>query len=74
MKVKDLIKELNKMPKNMIVYWADHDHGTYETNNEVGRCEFIDKNEMTKFNNDEIHGDNECYKNTPRKYICLRPK
>ena len=28
---KDLIKQLESLPKNLDIYWADHDHGKYET-------------------------------------------
>lgn len=73
MKVDQLIKELNKLPKNLEVYWADHDHGTYETNNRCGQVHLVNKNEMTEFDNDKDCGLSDCFQHTPKKYVCLRP-
>lgn len=69
MKVKDLIKYLKSMPKNLDVYTADHDHGTFETASSVTAVEFIDKKEMTEYDNDK---SDLCFQNTPKKYVVLR--
>ena len=74
MKVKQLIKKLEGLPKNLEIYSADHDHGKFETSSEIGRVELIDKSEM-----DDIEDDNYCdggyypFKNTPKKYVVIRP-
>ena len=49
MRVKDLIKQLEKLPKNLKVYKADHDHGTFETSGSVNVVELIDKSNMTEY-------------------------
>lgn len=43
MKVKDLIKQLKKCPKDLEVYWKDHDQSQYEINNVVGYVEVVEK-------------------------------
>ncbi|HEY5590656.1 MAG TPA: hypothetical protein VIK55_06520 [Paludibacter sp.] len=78
MTVKELIKQLQEMPQNLTVAWADHDHGKFETGAFVGSIDLIDKDEMN-----EVENDNGCdnfgkaydptFKTTPRKYVCLRP-
>jgi len=74
MKVKDLIKILETMPKNLQIHMADHDHGTYETNSSVNQCEIIDKKEMTEYDNDEYtDGRHQPFKDTPKKYVVIRP-
>lgn len=74
MKVSQLIKILNKLPKNLDVYTADHDHGTFEVNALVRQCELIDKNDMNDRDNDDgdFEGDN-TFKDTPIKYVVIRP-
>jgi len=61
------------MPQELSVYWADHDHGKYETNNTAGQVDLIDKSEMNEFENDECFGRDNCFKDTPQKYVCIRP-
>lgn len=73
MKVKDLIKQLENLPQNLEIYWADHDHGDFETGGKAGKVKLIDKKNMTKSNNDEDCGISDCYKHTPRRDILLRP-
>lgn len=73
MTVKQLIKKLEKMPKNLQVYWADHDHGRFETNNIANFVELVDKNEMTEIENDDNCRYSDCYKDTPNKYVVIRP-
>jgi len=70
MKVSELIKELKKLPQNLEVYWADHDHGEFETNNIAGRVVNIDKSKMTKYSNDK---SDESFQLTPQKYVLIRP-
>ena len=41
MKVKQLIAKLKKMPLNVDVYFADHDHSESMVNNSVGKVELI---------------------------------
>jgi hypothetical protein len=42
MTVKKLISELKKMPPELEVYFADHDHSEYEWNNKVHRVYLVD--------------------------------
>jgi len=75
MKVKKLIAILKKMPQNLEVYTADHDHGQYETNSLVGCCELIDKSEMDN-ETGKRHSDNpfyEAFNGTPETYVVIRP-
>lgn len=67
MKVSELIRELKKMPKDLDVWWADHDHSTYEVNNCVKSVNLVDKANMDEFDREY------CDKYTPEKYVCLRP-
>ena len=73
MKVKDLIAILETMPKNLTIYTADHDHGTFETNSTVRSCELINKSEMTEYDNDKYtyNGDTP-FTGTPKKYVVIR--
>lgn len=73
MKVRELIKKLEKLPKNLEVYSADHDHGYYETSGVPENVYLIDKKNMTEFENDNCHGLHDCFKHTPQKYVVLRP-
>lgn len=73
MKVKDLIKQLECLPQNLEIYWADHDHGEFETGGKAGEVKLIDKKNMTEYNNDEDCGHSDCFKNTPKRYVLLRP-
>lgn len=70
MKVKDLIKKLEKMPKNLEIYGADHDHGKFETSSSINEVELINKEEMDEIENDRF---DECFQKTPIKYVVLRP-
>lgn len=78
-KVKDLIKKLQKMPQDLQVYWADHDHGRYETNNTAGCVELIDKAEMRddgendKGDGNWNGGHDPTFQDTPKRYVCIRP-
>jgi len=71
--VKELIQRLQEMPSNLKVYWADHDHGMYETNSIVDECLLVDKNEMTDEEHDHSSDSDGCFTHTPKKYVCLRP-
>ncbi len=73
MTVKDLIKKLKKMPKNLIIYTADHDHGTFETNSVAGCCEIVDKSEMDEYVNDKDCGLSNSFTDTPDRYVVVRP-
>lgn len=75
MKVKKLISILKKMPQDLEVYIADHDHGKFETNNIVGGCELIDKSEMDE-DTESRHENNPYYKafnGTEDIYVVIRP-
>lgn len=77
MTVKQLIKELKKMPPDTIVYWADHDHGQYEFNNVVGSVELIDRSNMDDYEkeNEIINymGTNRSEMGYEYKYVVIRP-
>ena len=73
MKVSKLIRVLKKMPQNLEIYMADHDHGTYETNSIANNCELIDKSKMTDTDNDNAICTDGCFTHTPKKYVCIRP-
>ena len=73
MTVKNLIHELKKMPGTLQVYWADHDHGEYETNSKARMLMLIDKKNMTEGSNDKDCGCSDCFQDTPKKYVVIRP-
>lgn len=76
MKVKDLIKKLKKMPQDLPVYWADHDHGTFEINSSVGWVGHIEMPDQ-----DEDYDEFKQWEyerkgfedSTPEEYVCIRP-
>jgi len=70
MKVKDLIKELQKLPKNLTVYYADHDHSAYEINNIAGSVTLMNRKEIPEHDDE---GKAECLNDMPNKYVCIRP-
>lgn len=75
MTVKQLISKLKKLPPNLEVYSADHDHGEFETNTILNYCDLIDKKDMSEsvkeqHNNDPYY---ECFNNTPKRYVVVRP-
>lgn len=75
MKVKKLIALLKKMPQDLDVYIADHDHGEYETNSIIGNCELVDKSEMDN-DTESRHKVNpfyEAFNGTPEMYVVVRP-
>ena len=78
MKVKELIKQLKKMPQNLDVYQADHDHGLYETASGSNQVLLIDKDKMNDCENDKGDGNwnggvDMTFQTTPRQYVCIRP-
>lgn len=73
MKVKHLINQLERLPKNLQVYWADHDHGTFETGGMARYAELIDKSEITPEENDLNDGISNPFKGTPNRYVVIRP-
>lgn len=70
MTVQQLINKLEKMPKRLQIFQADHDHGLYETSGKPGQVILINKDEMTFFENDK---EDICFQNTPKKYVVIRP-
>ena len=75
MKVKKLIAILKKIPQDLDVYMADHDHGEYETNNKIGNCELVDKSKMDD-DTKNLHANNpfyEAFNGTPEMYVVIRP-
>ena len=70
MTVHKLIKELQKLPKQLKVYQADHDHGKFETSGSINQVILINKEEMDEFENDDC---DDAFKHTPQKYVVLRP-
>ena len=73
MKVKDLIKQLESLPKNLDIYWADHDHGKFEAGGKAGQVELIDKKNMNEYENDKGCGLSDCFTHTPKRYVLIRP-
>lgn len=73
MTVAELIAELKKLPKDLEVYSAAHDHGKFETDSLLNQCVLIDKNEMTKIENDKNGGLCDSFTSTPTKYVVIRP-
>ena len=73
MKVKELRKQLECLPQNLEIYWADHDHGEFETGSKVGKVKLIDKRNMTEHSNDNDYGYSDCFKHTPQRYVLFRP-
>ena len=71
MNVKELVKQLKKIPQDLEVYRADHDHGTFETAGIVNSVQLINKEDMNKYNNDGADGG--VFKDTPNKYVVIRP-
>jgi len=85
MTVKQLIKQLEKMPQNLQVYVSDHDHSEYETNGEVGDVTLIDRSnagDIRKYGYVSYSGiidkdgyiskhDQERFDSTPEKYVTL---
>lgn len=76
MKNKELIALLKKLPKDLPVYWADHDQSEYEVNNSVHRVQIVEKpdvednpEELEKWNKQR----NGMYERLEEKYILLRP-
>lgn len=68
MTVEQLIKKLRKIEdKNLRVFWADHDHGTYESNAEARIVEYIDMNDRKEWEKDKEWDD------MPKQYIIIRP-
>ncbi len=72
MTVKQLITRLKKMPQDLQVYSADHDHGSYETSAKLSDVCLIDKSKMTELDNDKCSGLDDCFTHTPQVYVCLR--
>ena len=68
MTVKQLIKELKKIPSNLQVCFGDHDHSTFEINNFVNSVDLIDKKFSTP-----IDRESEMYNSLPEKFVKLRP-
>jgi len=67
--VDQLIKKLQKVKnKKLIVFWADHDHGDFETNNMVNHVLYVNQDEAS----DRQRSD-ECFDQQPEEYIVLRP-
>ena len=86
MKVKELIKRLQKMPQELQVYMADHDHSEYEVSAKVNTVSIVDKELAGDLRS---HGyvtfkgisdkkgfvsdaDIERYSNTPERYIAIK--
>lgn len=76
MTVKQLINKLSKMPQNLQVFTADHDHSEYETNSPVNGCYLVDQSEMdyedVKRHTCNKNEADELY-NHPKKYVVVRP-
>lgn len=75
MKVKKLISLLKKMPQDLDVYTADHDHSEYETNSIIGNVCLVDKSEMDSYTKN-LHKNNQLYEafnSTDEVYVVIRP-
>lgn len=68
MNVGQLIRALKKMPVKADVYFANHDHSEYETDNIVNRARYMQISKMS---------DSEKEQRTPgnpeEDYVVLRP-
>lgn len=76
MTVKQLIAKLKKMPQNLNVYWADHDHGEYEINSTAGCVEHIYEpdEEDYPFEYERYHLERKGYEHTTdAEYVVIRP-
>lgn len=76
MTVNALIKELKKLPGNLEVYWADHDHAQWETNNTVQRADLHDKEEDLEQAKTCCTCKNDLdyfIEYMPKRYVVLRP-
>lgn len=58
MKVRELIKQLRKMPQNATVYCADHDHGEYEVNGCLRSVRLYDKQDVDEYDRQSDQFDN----------------
>jgi hypothetical protein len=75
MKVKKLIALLKKMPPDLDVYMADHDHSEYETNSLIGDVCLVDKSEMDNYAK-HLHKNDLFYRSfnsTDEVYVVIRP-
>ena len=75
MTVKQLIAKLKKMPQNLNVYWADHDHGQYEINSTAGCVEHIfEPDKEDEFDHERYHHERKGYEDsTDEEYVVIRP-
>lgn len=70
MKVKDLIKELQKMPKNADVYTADHDHSEWEHNGKVRYLELVNQNKLDQYAKEKL--DRDSFFKIKGTYVTIR--
>lgn len=76
MTVKQLIAKLKKMPQGLNVYWADHDHGSYEVNSTAGYVEHISEpdEDDDPFDYERYHKERKGYEDsTDEEYVVIRP-
>lgn len=71
MKVKQLIKELQKMPQNLDVFYAHHDNCAHET---AGDCFSVMLFEKKDYSVDDIRlrEDKERFEDMPTKCVVIR--
>lgn len=76
MKVKQLIAKLKKMPQDLEVYTADHDHSDWEVSSHVNSVVLSDKSRMTKADI-ENHTTTINHKDEldllPNRFVQIRP-
>ena len=74
MKVKQLIKELNKMPQNLEVYFAAHDNTEWETAGTTGIIDHCIKEELRgRYNLDAILDNNDLdwFNSNPDEWVMI---
>jgi len=76
MKVKKLIKQLQKMPQNLEVYIAEHDNSEWEVSGETGSVTHYIKEDLRKeFGLDKNSFfyvcDFECFESNPEEWVTI---
>ena len=73
MTVKQLIKQLKKMPQNLEVFSADHDHGEWEVNGPIFAVNCIVKSEYVEYTSALRGSDKDIFESMPDKYVTIHP-
>jgi hypothetical protein len=71
MKVKDLIKELKKMPQNLEVGMAAHDNAEYEVSGWVSSVWHIEKGSLTSLTG--LADEKQYLEDMPEEWVVIGP-